>query len=141
MEKAEFQFFENIKVGERVRYKVLKSVAHNFSHSFVSLMNYVDDGYVIDDLREVVRKNEENRVSISWIPDARQTDVLTPRILKSVAYWKARLPDLVKASGSDIRAIREFSTEIFLKPNKQIAVEGHLTDSRGRVYVSPVFDF
>ena len=25
------------------RYKVLKSLAHNFSHSFVSLMNYMDD--------------------------------------------------------------------------------------------------
>ncbi len=96
-------------------------------------MNYVDDGYVIDDLRKLVRTNEENRVSIIWIPDGRQPSELSPRILKSVDYWKGRLPDLVKASGSDMRAIREFSTEIFIKANKQIAVEGHLIDDRGRV--------
>ena len=83
-----------------MKYKVLKSVAHNFSHSFVSFMNYVDDGYVIDDLRELVRNNEKNRVSIIWIPDGRQPDELTPRILKSIAFWKVRLSDLVKHSGS-----------------------------------------
>ena len=29
-----------------MKYKVLKSIAHNFSHQFVSSTNYVDDGYV-----------------------------------------------------------------------------------------------
>jgi len=104
-------------------------------------MNYVDEGYVIDDLRELVRRNERNRVSIGWIPERPQPDDLTPRIVKSLGFWKARLPEMVKASGSDIRAIREFSTEIFLDANKQIAVEGRLIDNRGRVYSSRVYDF
>jgi hypothetical protein len=124
-----------------VKYKVLKSVAHNFSHSFVSSMNYVDDGFVIDDLGELVRNNEQNRISIVWIPDRRQPAALTPRTLKSIAYWKASLPSLVKASGSDIAAISAFTTEIFLEVNKQIAVEGRLIDDRGRVYVSRIYDF
>jgi hypothetical protein len=37
--------------------------------------------------------------------------------------------------------ISEFRTDIYLKNNKQIAVEGFLVDDRGRTYVSPVYNF
>lgn len=39
-----------------MKYRILKSVAHNFSHSFVSYMNYFDDDYVIEDLLQIVRE-------------------------------------------------------------------------------------
>ncbi len=83
-------------------------------------MNYVDDGYVIDDLREFVRKNENNRVSIIWIPDRQQPDELTPRILKSIAYWKVRLPDLVKASGSDILPSANLAPKFSSRPTNKL---------------------
>lgn len=121
-----------------MKYKILKSIAHNFTHSFVSFMNYVDDGYVIDDLRELARKANGERVSVHWLPDSRLQSQLNPRILKSIAYWKTRLPDLVARSGADIEAISEFRTDIFLKPNKQIAVEAHLLDDRGKEHVCNV---
>ena len=124
-----------------VKYKVLKSVCHNFSHSFVSFTNYVDEGYVIDDLKELARKANGERITIMWIPEQRQSADLTPRILKSISYWKAHLNRFVEASGSSLDAIQEFTTEIYLKSNKQIAVEGRLTDNRGRVYRSEVYDF
>jgi hypothetical protein len=121
-----------------MKYSVLKSIAHNFSHSFVSFMNYVDDGYVIDDLRQLARQANGGRISIHWIPDSKPQGPLPQRVLKSIANYKAWLPDLVSSSGASVGAIREFRTDIFLKRNKQIAVEAYLLDDRGKEHVCGV---
>lgn len=121
-----------------MKYKILKSVAHNFSHSFVSYMNYVANGYVIDDLLQLARKANGERISIHWIPEAASENFLTPRVIESVAHYREWLPKHVQDSGASIDSIREFRTDIFLKPNKQIAVEAYLVDDRGREYVSNV---
>ena len=102
-------------------------------------MNYVDSGYVIDDLRELARAAGGEHVTIQWIPESKQKSALTPRILKSIANYKAHLPRLVHDSGADLSAIEEFRTDIYLKPSKQIAVEAYLRDDRGREYVTPVY--
>ena len=121
-----------------MKYKSLKAVAHNFSHSFVSFNNYVDDGFVIDDLRQLARTANGERIRIHWIPDSKPQEILTKRILKSITFYKAALPNHIQHLGTDIQSIREFRTEIFLKPNKQIAVEAYLLDDRGREYICSV---
>src|SRR5262245_4457834 len=113
-----------------MKYKVLRSVAHNFSHSFLSFMNFVDNGYVIDDLLAAAREANGERVSVQWIPES-QPPPLSRRVLKSIVRYKEWLPEFVARSGADIAAVREFRTEIFLKSNKQVAAEAHLVDDRG----------
>lgn len=120
------------------KYKILKSVAHNFSHSFVSYMNYVDDGYVIDDLLQLVRKANGERIIIHWIPDSASQQYLTPRVLNSIASYKEWLPKHFQNSGASIDVIREFRTDIFLKRNKQVGVQAYLVDDRGQEHVSDV---
>lgn len=46
-----------------MKYKHIPSAIHNFGHSFTSLMNYVDDGYVIDDLQKIHEKGLDTEVS------------------------------------------------------------------------------
>ena len=121
-----------------MKYSVLKSIGHNFSHSFVSYMNYLDDGYVIDDLRQLARQANGERISIHWIPDSKPQASLPRRVLKSIGNYKAWLPRHIQNSGSHIEAIREFRTDIFLKPDKQIAVESYLLDDRGKEHVCNV---
>lgn len=121
-----------------MKYKILGSVAHNFSHSFLSFMNYFDNGYVVDDLVAAARKANGERVSVQWIPDS-PPPPLSRRVLKSIASYKEWLPEFVARSGADIAAVREFRTDIFLKSNKQVAAEAHLVDDRGKKYVSNVF--
>jgi hypothetical protein len=101
-------------------------------------MNYVDDGYVIEDLRQLARQANGERISIHWIPDSKPQAPLPPRVLKSIANYKAHLPTHIHNSGANIEAIREFRTDIFLKPNKQIAVESYLLDDRGKKHVCSV---
>ena len=100
-------------------------------------MNYFDDGYVIDDLLPIVRNH--GHVSIHWIPDSPPPPFLTERILKSIAHYKSQLPSHIANSGADLAAIQEFTTDIFLKQNHQIAVQAHLVDDRGREYIANVF--
>jgi len=121
-----------------MKYRVLKSSAHNFSHSFVSYTNYVDDGYVIDDLRQLARKANGERISIYWIPESKVQKSLPQRVLKSIANYKAWLPKHFQNSGADLKAVREFQTDIFLKANKQIAVEARLLDDRGKEHICSV---
>ena len=123
------------------KYKVLKSIAHNLSHSFVSFTNYVDNGVVMDDLRQLVRIVEGNRISIDWVPGVNQHPALTPRVIESINWYKQALLRMVHDMGALTSSIQEFRTEIYLKPNKQIAVEGVLVDDRGRVYETSVYDF
>jgi len=121
-----------------MKYKILKSIAHNFSHSFVSYMNYFDDGHVVDDLVQLARKANGERISIRWIPDSPSDRAFPPRVMKSIAHYKEWLPQQVQNSGASVQAIREFRTDIFLKPNKQIAVEAYLVDDRGKKHICNV---
>jgi len=121
-----------------MKYKLLKSIAHNFTHSFVSYTNYFDCGYVIEDLRQLAREANGERIRIQWIPDIKSDSKLTPRILNSINYYKTWLPKFVHESGGEIGAIQEFRTEIYIKPSKQIAVEAYLLDNRGKEHVANV---
>lgn len=123
------------------RYKVLKSLAHNFSHSFVSLMNYVDDGYVIDDLRELVRKNADHRITIDWIPGEQMSKEFNGRIREGIKAYRASLFRSIYQAGAVVSSIKEFRTDIYLQRTYQMAVEGVLVDDRGRKYTATVSDF
>ncbi len=121
-----------------MKYKLLKSIAHNFSHSFVGYTNYFDDGHVVDDLLQLARKANGERISIQWIPESKVDGLWPPRVLESIEHYKKWLPSHVENSGGRLEAIREFRTDIFLKANKQVAVEAYLVDDRGKEHRSKV---
>ncbi len=132
-------------IGQRTKqpkkYKVLKALAHNFSHSFVSLMNYMDGNYVIDELRELVHQKSDHRILVDWIPGNNSDAELTPRIRKSVQSYRQSLIRDAHNLGVLLSSIKEFRTEIYLLKNRQMAVDGVIVDDRGRTYKAPVYDF
>ena len=88
-----------------MKYKILKSIAHKFSHSFVRYMNYVDDGCVVDDLLQLARKANGERISIHWIPDsASQKGFNTPGS-KEIAYHKRGFQN---TSRTPVQALMQF---------------------------------
>lgn len=74
-----------------MKYKHINSAIHNFGHSFTSLMNYVDDGYVIDELSAIHAKGHD--IEVDWLSGSFKPEALvSPRIRKSIGYWKDNLP-------------------------------------------------
>jgi hypothetical protein len=49
------------------RFKVLKSVAHNFGHSFTSLMNYAGDDYVMGHILRFARRSGCDTLTIDFV--------------------------------------------------------------------------
>lgn len=45
-----------------MKYKNLKSMAHNHTHSFVSWMNHVNGVYIIDEMRRLFDEREDREI-------------------------------------------------------------------------------
>ena len=48
-----------------MKYKNISSAIHNFGHSFLSLMNYVEGIYVVDELTDIRVKGHD--IEIDWL--------------------------------------------------------------------------
>lgn len=122
-----------------MKYKNLKSMSHNFSHSFVSLMNYVDDGYVVDDLIVMAREAKGEPISVQWIPKkSYESSKFSNRVRKSIAINQDWLPKHLASHGVDESIIAEMRTDIFRTPSHQIWVKAYLKDNRGKEYEADV---
>ncbi|MFD2232149.1 hypothetical protein [Alkalimarinus sediminis] len=122
-----------------MKYKNLKSFAHNFTHSFVSYENHFDGVFIIEELRNVVRKMNGEVLSIYWLPSNNPISIkLSQRALKSLEYYNTWLPKLAKQHKIELSAISELRTDIYRKPNHQIEVMACLTDDRGNEYQQSV---
>ena len=68
------------------RYKVLKSVAHSFAHSFTSLMNYSGDDYVMGHLLRRAEDIGEPALAVDVLTGKAEPGALLTRdVAQSVA--------------------------------------------------------
>jgi hypothetical protein len=92
-----------------MKYKHIDSALHNFGHSFVSLMNYVDDMYICELLDAAARNSCCSEVRINFSGEvADLPEHSAPQLVKSFEYWKAWLPKLLErqnVSPSSLSAI------------------------------------
>ena len=114
-----------------MKYKHLKSMAHNFAHSFVSDMNYIDGAYITDELRSVLRSVDGQRMTIHWLPESSLRGASSPRLKKSVDLYSASLPTHLKRHSMTAEHIEAFSTEAHLTPQLMLVVESVIKDDRG----------
>ena len=82
-------------------HKALKSVSHNFGHSFISLMNYINDDYFMGHLLKQARKTNCNKLTVDILKNvAEPAELLTNQIKSSIEHWNKLFPSLVESSGS-----------------------------------------
>jgi hypothetical protein len=82
-------------------HKRLKDISHNFGHSFISLMNYINDDYFLGHLLKQARKTNINKLSVDILKNvAEPAGLLTTQIIFSIEYWNKWFPTLVERSGS-----------------------------------------
>src|SRR5258707_14108790 len=88
-----------------MKYKVIKSVAHNFGHSFVSLMNYRGDDHVMSHLARLVVESGCTELSVDLMTGrAEPRALLWGPVGASLAAHVPLLPQLLVSQGLDSSA-------------------------------------
>lgn len=138
-----------------MKYKVLASVAHNFGHSFASLLNYEADDYVMSHLarRAVATGADELRVDL-LSGAAEPADLLVPPVRASLATRLPWLPRLLRSQRIDpaavVRATLRLRFDLARRRADHRAPDAwelpfeclvELTDDRGRVHAGRVDDW
>ena len=107
------------KSNNMPRYKSLKSVAHNFGQSFISLLNYMEDDYFMEHLARQARKTGCHRLNIAILKNyAAPPELLTDPIKQSIEHCNNWFPTFVEDCGSSMAFIHsaimtiEFDFEI-----------------------------
>jgi len=112
-----------------VKYKHINAAIHNFGHSFTSLMNYVDGDYVMDELSNIHSKGYD--IEVDWLTGGFKPETLaSPRIIKSIGYWRDNLTQHLTRHNIDPAALTELK---FVWPARQ---RKHMValDDRGKSY-------
>jgi hypothetical protein len=116
-----------------MKYKNIASAIHNLGHSFASLMNYVDGEYVGDELGKIHAGGHD--IEIDWLTGHfSPRERLTPRIGKSIEYWRADLGRYLSSHRVDLKAIAEL--KLYWPARKPLCMVA--VDDRGKehkVYV------
>ncbi len=112
-----------------MKYKNIYSAIHNFGDSYISFINYTEDGYVIDDLLEIHRKGID--IELNWLArDFQPIELATKGILKSIRDWSNHLKDHLASENVEIKRL---SSLYFIWPAKERKFMV-ATDDRGKEY-------
>lgn len=121
-----------------VGYKRINSAIHNFAHSFVSLMNYVDGEYIIDLLPELLRETpgHEIRFSLLEATVSPQRD-FHPAFMKSMGYYRNRVRSHLEAENVGPEIVRSLEFILFADINGPIC-RAEAIDDRGVAHTASV---
>lgn len=119
-----------------MKYKLIKSMAHNWTHSFMSGMNYVDNDFVFDDMYRLARDRRGEKITVTWIPNRpEELFGLTPRVRESLKHYRNALPEHLVRHQIDPGAISEMRTEVYVAENHRMYVRSYVLDNRGKEHV------
>ena len=123
-----------------MKFKNIRSMAHNWTHSFMSGMNYVDGDYVFEDLHQLARQRRGEKVTITWVPEIpEELSLLTPRVRESIRYYRKALRMHFIKHDITPSAITEMRTEVYVAENHRMYVRAYTVDSRGKEHAQFVW--
>lgn len=112
-----------------MKYKNIHAAIHNFGHSFLSLMNYLDDVYVRDLLWDL--RSQGYDIEIDWLTGAfTPADLTTSVISKSINQYAATLKQHLLSHDVDPECIREM--KLLMPARGRITMQA--MDDRDKVY-------
>jgi hypothetical protein len=120
-----------------MKYKHIPSMAHNFGHSFVSLMNYVGEAHIVDEIRRVLAQLDEplhiNFLEGTITPATAQPDLLAA----SVRIYQSSFARHALSHDVDPSCIHQLELSI-TRTNTGITVMIEVQDDRGKQYRLPI---
>ena len=129
------------------RYKILKSVAHNFAHSFVSVMNYWGRDYTMCHLVRRSKLKGRNRFDIDVLTRSVQpVELVTRDIAAAVESYCNGFGRFVTAGGAALDMVAEAKLHLTVRHGRVtglrkkelfafIDAEMTIVDDRGKRYV------
>jgi len=112
-------------------------MAHNFGHSFVSLMNYVGEAHIVDEIRRVIAQFHEplhiNFLDGTIIPNTAQTDLL----VASVRIYQSSFAQHALSHDVDPSSIHQLELAI-TRTSTGIEAMIQVQDDRGKQYHLPI---
>lgn len=138
-----------------MKYKVIKSAAHNFGHSFVSTMNYLADDYVMSHLARAAVASGEAELRVDLISGhAEPAALVTPPVSESIEDRLVWFPHLLASHGITPSVICGAKMSIrydLARRSPDMAFPGYfqmpftctveILDDRGKVHVGEVRDW
>jgi hypothetical protein len=117
-----------------VKYKHIPSLLHNFTDSFLSLVNYSEGGYVADAVADYLHGTQGKALEVQWLPEFHLGKSEVPEGLRGsfLRYWQW-LPSLGKSMSIDCRRIRHMST-IFSLCGEGLRADTAAADDRGHIF-------
>ena len=120
-----------------MKYKHIPSMAHNFGHSFVSLMNYVGKDHIVDEIHSILPHLQEplriNFLDGTITPQNARSD----RFAASVQMYQSSFARHALSHGVDPNSIRQLELSI-AKTNTGILVTIEVQDEQGKYYRIPI---
>lgn len=125
-----------IDKSRQPKYKVLKSLAHNFTHSYAG-WHWEE----VEEIKQVVRDRPDHRVVIDWLRGLNKDQDFSPKVKFSLEQHRTNLIRFVHQIGAYLWTISEFRTEIYFLPNHQMAVDAVVIDNKGNKHIGRVYNF
>jgi hypothetical protein len=120
-----------------MKYKHIPSMAHNFGHSFVSLMNYVGETHIVDEIRRVLPQFHQplhiNFLDGTITPKTARSDLL----VASVQVYQASFARHALSHDVDPTCIRQLELSI-ARTSIGIGVMIEVQDDQGKQYHLPI---
>jgi hypothetical protein len=128
------------KIGSTMKFKLIKSMAHSWTHSFMRGENHIDKGYVFKDLHRLARKRKGEKIIVSWIPEKTEELLqLTPRVRIHIGHYRNSLSDHLLQHKIDPASIKEMRTEVYVARNLRMYVRSYVLDITGKEHVQFVW--
>ena len=122
-----------------MKYKLIPSFIHDFTHSFMSLMNYFQNDYTVDTLREFVSALPERKLEVMWYPSFVCTSPNIPdRVSASLSHYSEWLPKLAQSMKVDLSHISEIKTIFDFSSRFGFQANTRAKDDRGKIYTIEV---
>jgi hypothetical protein len=106
----------------------------------MSGMNYVDDGFVFEDVYKMARERRGAKVIINWVPaTSEELFGLPARVRKCVMSYRHGLQEHLKRHRIDATALLEFRTEVYVAEDFRMYVRSYVLDDKNKEHVVFVY--
>lgn len=137
------------------RMKMLKSIAHNVAHSYLSLMNYIDGEYTVERLYQIAKESKQTNIVIDILQKSIEPPVYaTPQIKLSLIYLEDTFKSQLNSEEIPLKNIKYATIRISFdlegtkisrnEPNLELSkykCEPEIMDLNGNIYKKDVVEW